>query len=141
LAKSASDSSQLAARKLDTPPQAETQVVIDFDDNRAASSLVGPYGQNLALIERRLSVVVDSRGNHITLTGTRDACDAARRVLETLYAQAVQGQDLAPRWRRARCFRSIPRLRNRRCRILRLSICASARCAPAPPRRTPTSAR
>jgi len=31
------------------PP--ETQVVIDFDDNRAASALVGPYGQNLALVE------------------------------------------------------------------------------------------
>src|SRR5258708_20481484 len=73
----------------------ETQVVIDFDDNRAASALVGPYGQNLALIERRLSVVVDSRGNHITIAGSREGCDAARRVLETLYAQAVQGHDLA----------------------------------------------
>src|SRR6266404_1468968 len=75
------------------PP--ETQVVIDFDDNRAASALVGPYGQNLALIERRLGVVVDSRGNHITIAGSRDGCDAARRVLETLYAQAAQGHDLA----------------------------------------------
>src|SRR5215211_2969553 len=73
------------------PP--ETQVVIDFDDNRAASALVGPYGQNLALVERRLGVVVDSRGNHITIAGSRDGCDAARRVLETLYAQAVQGHD------------------------------------------------
>src|SRR3954466_3027917 len=75
------------------PP--ETQVVIDFDDNRAASALVGPYGQNLALIERRLNVVVDSRGNHITIAGTRDGCDAARRDLETLYAQAMQGHDLS----------------------------------------------
>jgi phosphate starvation-inducible PhoH-like protein len=96
LPKSASDSSTLTARKLDTQVQPETQVVVAFDDNRAASSLVGPYGQNLALVERRLNVVVDSRGNHITLTGTREATDAARRVLETLYAQAVQGQDLAP---------------------------------------------
>ena len=79
--KSASDSPTLAARKLDTQVQPETQVVVAFDDNRAASSLVGPYGQNLALVERRLNVVVDSRGNHITLTGTRDACDGARRVL------------------------------------------------------------
>src|SRR5260370_16150305 len=75
------------------PP--ETQVVIDFDDNRAASALVGPYGQNLAQIERRLGVAVDSRGNHITIPGSRDGCDAARRVLETLYAQATQGLDLA----------------------------------------------
>jgi phosphate starvation-inducible PhoH-like protein len=75
------------------PP--ETQVVIDFDDNRAVSALVGPYGQNLALIERRLGIVVDSRGNHITIGGSRDGCDAARRVLETLYAQATQGHELA----------------------------------------------
>src|SRR6201998_2065027 len=75
------------------PP--ETQVVIDFEDNRAASALVRPYGQNLALIERRLGIVVDSRGNHITIAGSRDGCDAARRVLEALYAQAVQGHDLA----------------------------------------------
>src|SRR6195952_2754005 len=96
--KSASDSPSLAPnRKLDRDMQVppETQVVIDFDDNRAASALVGPYGQNLALIERRLGVVVDSRGNQITIAGSRDGCDAARRVLETLYAQALQGQDLA----------------------------------------------
>ena len=96
--KSASDSPSLAPnrkfdRDMQSPP--ETQVVIDFEDNRAASALVGPYGQNLALIERRLGIVVDSRGNHITIAGSRDGCDAARRVLETLYAQAVQGHDLA----------------------------------------------
>ena len=95
--KSASDSSSLApSRKFDRDMQLppETQVVIDFDDNRAASALVGPYGQNLAQIERRLGIVVDSRGNHITIAGSRDGCDAGRRVLETLYAQALQGHDL-----------------------------------------------
>ncbi|UTD27159.1 PhoH family protein [Bradyrhizobium sp. WD16] len=97
MAKSASDSTSLApGRKPDrdialTP---ETQVVVAFDDNRAASALVGPYGQNLALIERRLGVVVDSRGNHITIGGSRDSCDAARRVLEGLYDQAIRGHDL-----------------------------------------------
>jgi phosphate starvation-inducible PhoH-like protein len=98
LPKSASDSPSLApSRKLDRDlqTQPETQVVIDFDDNRAASALVGPYGQNLALVERRLGVVVDSRGNHITIAGSRDSCDAARRVLEALYAQAMTGHDLA----------------------------------------------
>ena len=40
---------------MQVPP--ETQVVIDFDDNRAASALVGPYGQNLAQIERRLDAL------------------------------------------------------------------------------------
>jgi phosphate starvation-inducible PhoH-like protein len=55
----------------DLVPSAEggapTQVVLAFDDNRHASVLFGQYGQNLALIERRLGVVAEQRGNHVTL--------------------------------------------------------------------------
>ena len=83
---------QTRPRPPEPEAQPETQVVVAFDDNRAASALVGPYGQNLALIERRLAVVVDSRGNHITIAGSREGCDAARRVLETLYAPGGVGQ-------------------------------------------------
>jgi len=71
-----------------------TQVVLAFDDNRLASTLFGQYGQNLALIERRLGVVVDSRGNHVTIEGSRDAVEQARRVLENLYEQLKRGNDL-----------------------------------------------
>jgi len=46
-----------------------TQIALTFDDNRLASTLFGQYGQNLALIERRLGVVATSRGNHVTLEG------------------------------------------------------------------------
>jgi phosphate starvation-inducible PhoH-like protein len=98
LPKSASDSPTLApGRKTDrdTPSQAETQIVVAFDDNRAASAVIGPYGQHLALIERRLGVVADSRGNHINIAGTRDGCDAAQRVLEMLYQQAVGKHEIA----------------------------------------------
>ncbi len=73
---------------------AATQVVLAFDDNRLASVLFGQYGQNLALIERRLGVVADSRGNHVTLEGSRDACEQARRVLEGLYERLKRGDDL-----------------------------------------------
>ncbi|CAM5518883.1 PhoH-like protein OS=Afipia felis OX=1035 GN=ybeZ PE=3 SV=1 [Afipia felis] len=96
--KSAADSPSLApGRKSDRDPSSspETQIVVAFDDNRAASALVGPYGQHLALIERRLGVVADSRGNHVTIAGTRDGCDAARRVLETLYKQALAANDIS----------------------------------------------
>lgn len=72
------------------------QIVLAFDDNRLASALVGQYGQNLALVERRLGVVVDSRGNHVTIEGSRDACEQARRVLEGLYEQLKRGHDLVP---------------------------------------------
>ncbi|MFX6424136.1 hypothetical protein ABTG32_18040, partial [Acinetobacter baumannii] len=77
--KSASDSPTLAPGRKndrDVPTPHEAQIVVAFDDNGAASALVGPYGQNLALIERRLGVVADSRGNHITVAGSRDGCDA-----------------------------------------------------------------
>jgi phosphate starvation-inducible PhoH-like protein len=73
---------------------ATTQVVLAFDDNKLASVLFGQYGQNLALIERRLGVVADSRGNHVTLEGSRGACEQARRVLEGLYEQAKGSHDL-----------------------------------------------
>jgi phosphate starvation-inducible PhoH-like protein len=48
---------------------ATTQIVLAFEDNRLASALFGQYGQNLALVERRLGVVAEQRGNHVTLEG------------------------------------------------------------------------
>ena len=74
---------------------APTQAVLAFDDNRHASVLFGQYGQNLALIERRLGVVAEQRGNHVTLDGPREAVEQARRVLEGLYENIKSGQDLA----------------------------------------------
>ena len=56
------------------PPTTEgtpTQLVLAFDDNRLASVLFGQYAQNLALIERRLNVVAEQRGNHVTISGSR----------------------------------------------------------------------
>jgi phosphate starvation-inducible protein PhoH and related proteins len=71
-----------------------TQIALTFDDNRLASLLFGQYGQNLALIERRLAVVAEQRGNQVALEGSRDACEQARRVLEGLYARLKRGDEL-----------------------------------------------
>jgi phosphate starvation-inducible PhoH-like protein len=79
------------------PPAATgtpTQVTLAFDDNRLASMLFGQYAQNLALIERRLNVVAEQRGNQVTLQGSRDAVEQARRVLQGLYEQLKRGNDL-----------------------------------------------
>src|ERR1700746_2988036 len=77
-------------------PDNTAQIVLTFDDNRPASTLFGQYGQNLALIERRLGVVANSRGNQVTVEGAREACDQARRVLESLYERLKRGDDLVP---------------------------------------------
>jgi phosphate starvation-inducible PhoH-like protein len=74
---------------------ATTQIVLAFEDNRLASVLFGQYGQNIALIERRLGVVAEQRGNHVTIEGSRGACEQARRVLEGLYEQLKLGRELA----------------------------------------------
>jgi phosphate starvation-inducible PhoH-like protein len=73
---------------------AATQTVLAFDDNRLASLLFGQYGQNLALIERRLGVVAEQRGNHVTLAGSRDGVERSRRVLEGLYERLKRGDEL-----------------------------------------------
>ena len=74
---------------------ATTQVVLAFEDNKLASVLFGQYGQNLALVERKLGVKADSRGNHVTLEGSRSGVEQARRVLEGLYDQIKRGQDIS----------------------------------------------
>jgi phosphate starvation-inducible protein PhoH and related proteins len=74
---------------------ANAQIVLAFEDNKLASVLFGQYGQNLALIERRLGVVAEQRGNHVTIGGSRGACEQGRRVLEGLYEQIKQGHELS----------------------------------------------
>jgi phosphate starvation-inducible PhoH-like protein len=56
--------------------------------------LFGQYGQNLALIERRLGVVAEQRGNHVSVAGSRDGVEQTRRVLEALYERLKQGDEL-----------------------------------------------
>jgi phosphate starvation-inducible protein PhoH and related proteins len=75
-------------------PDGPAQILLTFDDNRLASALFGQYGQNLALIERRLGVVATSRGNHVTIEGPREAGEQARRVLENLYERLKRGDEL-----------------------------------------------
>jgi phosphate starvation-inducible PhoH-like protein len=89
------DNGSLVPANGDIVESATTQIVLTFDDNRLASTLFGQYGQNLALIERRLGVVADQRGNQVTVEGSREACEQARRVLTNLYEQIKRGHDLS----------------------------------------------
>lgn len=92
MARRAPDAGSLMASPVAT--DAATQIVVTFDDNRLASALFGQYGQNLALIERRLGVVAEQRGNHVSIAGSRDGCEQARHVLEGLYGELKRGHDL-----------------------------------------------
>jgi phosphate starvation-inducible protein PhoH and related proteins len=71
------------------------EVTLAFDDNRFASLLFGQYDQNIAKIERRLGIAAHANGNHVTLKGSAEACEQARRVLESLYAHVKLGHGVS----------------------------------------------
>ena len=73
----------------------DVQSTLEFDDNKLASSLFGRHGENLALIERRLGVSADQRGNQVTIEGEREACERARQVLDLLYAELKRGHEIS----------------------------------------------
>jgi len=74
----------------------DAEITLAFDDNRRASLLFGQYDQNLVKLERRLRVSCVASGNHVTLKGPAEACEHARRALETLYARAQLGLEISP---------------------------------------------
>ncbi len=89
------------ARLIGATPEAARQpavaeITLAFDDNRHASAVLGQYDQNIARVERRLGVSAHANGNRITLKGSPENCESARRVLETLYARVKLGQHVTP---------------------------------------------
>jgi phosphate starvation-inducible protein PhoH and related proteins len=74
----------------------EAEIILTFDDNRLASLVFGQYDQNLAHLERRLNVAAVANGNRVTVKGTPESSEMARRVLEALYDRARQGGPISP---------------------------------------------
>jgi phosphate starvation-inducible protein PhoH and related proteins len=71
------------------------EITLAFDDNRHASLVFGQYDQNLAKLERRLGVIANANGNHVTIKGPAEACQHARLVLENLYTRVTLGQPVS----------------------------------------------
>lgn len=61
-------------------------------DNHAASTLFGRGDEHLALIEHALSVKLTARGNVIAISGSFDAQEQAREVLDLLAEWVLSGQ-------------------------------------------------
>jgi phosphate starvation-inducible PhoH-like protein len=76
-------------------PNREVRIALEFDDNKLALSLFGRHSENLALIERRLGVSADQRGNHVTIEGEREASERARHILDHLYAELKRGREIS----------------------------------------------
>jgi len=69
---------------------------IEPEDNERLGSLCGPLEAHLRLIERRLGIEINNRGNRFHLVGMPAAIRAGAEVLERLYA-ATAGETLEAR--------------------------------------------
>ncbi len=72
------------------------QLTLEPHDTRRLSSLSGQFHEHLKLIEQRLGVTINSRGNHFQVHGPQAAVNAALAVLEQLYAETDAPDPLSP---------------------------------------------
>jgi len=69
------------------PTEAAVTIELEPADNRRLANLCGPFDEHLRLIEKRLGVDINSRGNIFAIEGEPDASRSARRVLRKLFRQ------------------------------------------------------
>ena len=74
--------------------QKKQKKTITLDDNALAQTLFGHNGENLGKVEAKLGVVINSRGNVVTIDGPSDAVLLAIRILRELYAVIKKGHTL-----------------------------------------------
>ena len=65
-------------------------VTLEPPDNERLANLCGPLDEHLRLIERRLGVEINNRGNKFRVIGTPVSVQTAGRVLSSLYASTVE---------------------------------------------------
>ncbi|MBM3585542.1 MAG: phosphate starvation-inducible protein PhoH [Alphaproteobacteria bacterium] len=66
-------------------------MLLAFDDNSVLPRLFGEHDEHLARIEQGFGVELSSRGNRVAISGSPWATDAAKGVLESLYARLARG--------------------------------------------------
>ena len=65
-------------------------VVLEPSDNERLANLCGPLDEHLRLIERRLGVEINNRGNNFRVIGAPVSAEIAGRLLTSLYASTVE---------------------------------------------------
>jgi len=65
-------------------------VVLEPSDNERLANLCGPLDEHLRLIERRLGVEINNRGNKFRVIGTPVSAETVARLLSSLYTSTVE---------------------------------------------------
>ncbi len=68
--------------------------IMEFDDNSLLLSLFGIHNSHLALIESKLNLALNSRGNQVSIQGEAASVETAQVVLKSLYKDLEKGQEV-----------------------------------------------
>ena len=77
-------------------PDALSEHLVEFPDNRLLIELCGEYDRNLADIEQKLAVQILRRGNQLVVIGDEAASSEALSVLHALYERLETGRHVDP---------------------------------------------
>ncbi len=70
---------------------------IDFDSNDITRELFGEYNENIKIVEKRLDVTINIRGNKIFIGGSREEdIEFTKKLLNELYDILRKGHNLYP---------------------------------------------
>lgn len=70
---------------------------VTFDNNELVRSLYGERNGNLRLIEKRLNIIINIRGNDLTLQGSLSELEMAENLLTQLYGLLKEGYPIYER--------------------------------------------
>ena len=73
---------------------AQTELSVEFPDNRLLIDLCGEVDSNLARIEQQLGVQIVRRGNVLAVIGETDSATRAAEVLSALYQRLESGKSV-----------------------------------------------
>ena len=77
-----------------TPNTSSHQKQLEFDDNKFLSSLFGYHDKNLKVLEDKFKVKLYTRGNFLSIKGSRDPVEKAYYVIQGLYVK-LKNKDIS----------------------------------------------
>jgi phosphate starvation-inducible PhoH-like protein len=77
-----------------TPNTSSHQKQLEFDDNQFLASLFGYHDKNLKVLEDKFKVKLYTRGNFLSIKGSRDPVEKAYYVIQGLYVK-LKNKDIS----------------------------------------------
>jgi len=81
----------MVVKNTDPTVSSNRTVSMGFDDNSLLLLLFGDHDRHIARIEQSLNVIISSRGNEVSISGSDGSVALAKTVLDDLYGQLKRG--------------------------------------------------